>query len=271
MTRILLVEDHEEIWDFLSRRLRRRGYDVVVATDGQVGVDKACAERPDIVLLDMNLPVMDGWTVAGEIKKDYAACEDAHHRPDRARHVRRPRQSHRCQLRRLPRQACRLLPPAWPDRDADRQCARCHCGLKRASLVVWNGRLSGRGCWAPCPFRGYFHSRTCLSGQLRAGTLLRLTGASRAYPQPATFLMCKEGSACLAVIRLAAVHLLQQFVNGQTGRCRKPVSEPSPASRGASLAGAPWSVRVSSAAGFSTSDGAVPASSLLSLAIVELL
>ena len=72
MTRILLVEDHEEIWDFLSRRLRRRGYDVVVATDGQDGVDKARAERPDIVLLDMNLPVMDGWTAAGEIKKDLA-------------------------------------------------------------------------------------------------------------------------------------------------------------------------------------------------------
>jgi len=72
MTRILLVEDHEQIWDFLSRRLRRRGYDVVVATDGQAGVDKARAEQPDIVLLDMNLPVMDGWTAAGEIKKDPA-------------------------------------------------------------------------------------------------------------------------------------------------------------------------------------------------------
>lgn len=70
MTRILLVEDHEEIWDFLSRRLKRRGYDVVVATDGQAGVDKARSDRPDIVLLDMNLPVMDGWTAAGEIKKD---------------------------------------------------------------------------------------------------------------------------------------------------------------------------------------------------------
>ncbi len=70
MTRILLVEDHEEIWDFLSRRLKRRGYDVVIATDGQEGVDKALSERPDIVLLDMNLPVMDGWTAAGIIKGD---------------------------------------------------------------------------------------------------------------------------------------------------------------------------------------------------------
>ena len=70
MTRILLVEDHEEIWDFLSRRLKRRGYDVVIATDGQEGVDKARSEHPDIVLLDMNLPVMDGWTAAGIIKGD---------------------------------------------------------------------------------------------------------------------------------------------------------------------------------------------------------
>ena len=69
-TRILLVEDHEEIWDFLSRRLKRRGYDVVVAMDGQEGVDKARSEQPDVILLDMNLPVMDGWTAAGHIKKD---------------------------------------------------------------------------------------------------------------------------------------------------------------------------------------------------------
>ncbi len=70
MSRILLVEDHEEIWDFLSRRLQRRGHDVVVATDGQQGVDRAAAEVPDIVLLDMNLPVMDGWTAAGLMKAD---------------------------------------------------------------------------------------------------------------------------------------------------------------------------------------------------------
>jgi two-component system, cell cycle response regulator DivK len=70
MTRILLVEDHEEIWDFLSRRLKRRGYDVTVAVDGQDGVDKALAVPPDVVLLDMNLPVMDGWTAAGVLKAD---------------------------------------------------------------------------------------------------------------------------------------------------------------------------------------------------------
>lgn len=75
MTRILLVEDHEEIWDFLSRRLKRRGYEVVVATDGQEGVNKARSELPDVILLDMNLPVMDGWTAAGEIKKDLATAK----------------------------------------------------------------------------------------------------------------------------------------------------------------------------------------------------
>src|SRR5829696_5483425 len=64
MTKILLVEDQEEIWDFLSRRLRRRGFDVVLAHDGREGVEKTRSERPDVVLLDMNLPVMDGWTAA---------------------------------------------------------------------------------------------------------------------------------------------------------------------------------------------------------------
>ena len=72
--RILLVEDHEEIWDFLSRRLQRRGFEVVLATDGRQGVDKALSEAPDVVLLDMNLPVMDGWTAAGAIKADPAGA-----------------------------------------------------------------------------------------------------------------------------------------------------------------------------------------------------
>jgi len=75
MTRVLLVEDHEEIWDFLSRRLKRRGYDVLLAFDGQDGVDKTRAELPDIVLLDMNLPVMDGWTAARAIKDNPATAK----------------------------------------------------------------------------------------------------------------------------------------------------------------------------------------------------
>jgi DNA-binding response OmpR family regulator len=67
-SKILLVEDHEEIWDFLSRRLKRRGYEVVVAQDGEQGLALTRSERPDVVLLDMNLPVKDGWTVAKELK-----------------------------------------------------------------------------------------------------------------------------------------------------------------------------------------------------------
>ena len=70
--KILLVEDHEEIWDFLSRRLKRRGFEVVVAQDGEAGLQMGRAEQPDVILLDMNLPVMDGWTVARTLKDDPA-------------------------------------------------------------------------------------------------------------------------------------------------------------------------------------------------------
>ncbi len=75
MSRILLVEDHEAIWDFLSRRLKRRGYEVEVAFDGQDGVDKASSWAPDLVLLDMNLPIMDGWTAAGRLKSSPDTAE----------------------------------------------------------------------------------------------------------------------------------------------------------------------------------------------------
>jgi DNA-binding response OmpR family regulator len=74
VTRILLVEDHEELWDFLSRRLRRRGFEVELAHDGQEGVEKAKAVAPDVILLDMNLPVMDGWTVARTLRADAATA-----------------------------------------------------------------------------------------------------------------------------------------------------------------------------------------------------
>ena len=64
MSRILLVEGYEGIRDFLSRRLQRRGCDVIVVTDGQQGVDRARAGQSDIVLPDMDLPAMNGWTAA---------------------------------------------------------------------------------------------------------------------------------------------------------------------------------------------------------------
>ena len=69
MTKILLVEDHEELWDFLSRRLRRRGFEVALAHDGKQALSQVAAEVPDIILLDMDLPVMDGWTVALTLRK----------------------------------------------------------------------------------------------------------------------------------------------------------------------------------------------------------
>ena len=70
MARILLVEDNEMNRDMLSRRLERRGYTVLIAVDGQQGLDMATAEKPDLILLDMSLPVLDGWEVAKRLKSD---------------------------------------------------------------------------------------------------------------------------------------------------------------------------------------------------------
>ena len=69
MAKILLVEDNEMNWDMLSRRLRRRGHDVVVATDGKQGVELASSETPDLILMDMGLPVLDGWEATRQIKR----------------------------------------------------------------------------------------------------------------------------------------------------------------------------------------------------------
>jgi CheY-like chemotaxis protein len=72
MPKILLVEDNEMNRDMLSRRLVRKGYEVVVAVDGQAGVDMAGSESPDIILMDMSLPVMDGWEATRRIKGEAA-------------------------------------------------------------------------------------------------------------------------------------------------------------------------------------------------------
>ena len=68
MTRILLVEDNEMNRDMLSRRLARRGYEMLLAEDGEQAVRLALAEQPDLVLMDMNLPLKDGWHAAREIR-----------------------------------------------------------------------------------------------------------------------------------------------------------------------------------------------------------
>jgi CheY-like chemotaxis protein len=69
MTKILLVEDNEMNWDMLSRRLRRKGYEVVVAVDGEQGVAMASSEAPDLILMDLGLPVLDGWEATRRIKE----------------------------------------------------------------------------------------------------------------------------------------------------------------------------------------------------------
>ena len=70
MTRILLVEDNEMNRDMLSRRLARKGFEVLLAVDGEQAVTMTVAELPDLVLLDMNLPLKDGWSAAREIRAD---------------------------------------------------------------------------------------------------------------------------------------------------------------------------------------------------------
>ena len=68
MPKILLVEDNEMNRDMLSRRLIRKGYDVVLALDGHQAVEAASSERPDLILMDMSLPVIDGWEATRRIK-----------------------------------------------------------------------------------------------------------------------------------------------------------------------------------------------------------
>lgn len=74
MAKILLVEDNEMNRDMLSRRLTRRGFDVVIAVDGQQGVTMASSEKPDLILMDMSLPVLDGWEATKRIKNEESSC-----------------------------------------------------------------------------------------------------------------------------------------------------------------------------------------------------
>ena len=72
MAKIFLVEDHEMNRDMLSRRLLRKGYEVVMAVDGGEGVAMAASERPDLILMDMSLPVLSGWEATRKIKENPA-------------------------------------------------------------------------------------------------------------------------------------------------------------------------------------------------------
>ena len=77
MSKILLVEDNEMNRDMLSRRLLRRGYEVVIALDGESGLSLAESESPDLILMDMSLPILDGWEATRRLK----AASDTKHIP----------------------------------------------------------------------------------------------------------------------------------------------------------------------------------------------
>lgn len=68
MPRLLYVEDNEMNRDMLSRRLQRRGFEVLIASDGEQGMAIAAVERPDLILMDMSLPVLDGWEATRRLK-----------------------------------------------------------------------------------------------------------------------------------------------------------------------------------------------------------
>jgi len=72
MSKILLVEDNEMNRDMLSRRLERKAFEVIIAVDGQAGVNMATSESPDLILMDLSLPVIDGWEATRRIKADPA-------------------------------------------------------------------------------------------------------------------------------------------------------------------------------------------------------
>ena len=74
MPKILLVEDNEMNRDMLARRLKRRGYEIVIAVHGEAGVAMAQSEMPDLILMDLSLPVMDGWSATEHIKANRATA-----------------------------------------------------------------------------------------------------------------------------------------------------------------------------------------------------
>ena len=71
MSNVLIVEDNELNRDMLGRRIERRGYEISIAVDGQEGLEKMKSEKPDIVLMDMGLPILDGWEATRQAKADH--------------------------------------------------------------------------------------------------------------------------------------------------------------------------------------------------------
>ena len=77
MVKLLIVEDNEVERELLSRRFRKKGYEVVLAADGRVGVEMASTEEPNLILMDLSMPVLDGWEATRQIK----ARNDTSHIP----------------------------------------------------------------------------------------------------------------------------------------------------------------------------------------------
>ena len=118
VTCILIVEDHDLNRDMLSRRLKRRGFQVVAAADGAAGVEAALRERPDLVLMDMSLPVVDGWQATRMIKANPETSGHSRDGPDRPCPEGRPGTRAGGRLRRIRNQAGGSRPPADQDRRA---------------------------------------------------------------------------------------------------------------------------------------------------------
>jgi CheY-like chemotaxis protein len=107
---ILIVEDNEMNRDMLARRLRSVGFDIVIADNGLDGVRRAHETLPDLILMDLSLPVVDGWEATRRVKASAVHPAHPRHRAHRARARRGARARVRGRLRRFPNQAHRLRP-----------------------------------------------------------------------------------------------------------------------------------------------------------------
>jgi hypothetical protein len=118
MAKILIVEDNEMNRDMLSRRLARRGYEIAMAVDGEEGIAAAKTQTPDLILMDMSLPVVDGWEAIRRLKADHGTRAIPGDRTYRACNGGRPRESHRSRLRRLRHEAGGVAPAPPENRGA---------------------------------------------------------------------------------------------------------------------------------------------------------
>ena len=119
MAKLLIVEDNEMNRDMLSRRLQRRGFATIIATDGGAGLAMARTEHPDLILMDMSLPVIDGWEASRQLKADPVNRRHPHHRADR------PCDDRATVTRRSRRAATITTPNRWICRDSSARSMPC--------------------------------------------------------------------------------------------------------------------------------------------------